>query len=162
MKARFLPSIPQSLTVFLFWWLMSEDSGPATLLTALILAFLMPLLAARLEREFARLGQWWILLPFGLLVLYDIVIANLTVAKQVLGSQKKLQSGFVWMPLELTNIHGISALASVITLTPGTVSAELSEDRKHLLIHYLSADDPQALVSLIKTRYEAPLRKVFP
>jgi len=30
MKNRFLPSIPQSLTVFLFWWLMSEDSGPAT------------------------------------------------------------------------------------------------------------------------------------
>jgi len=96
------------------------------------------------------------------LVLYDILIANLTVAKQVLGSQKKLQSGFVWVPLELTNIHGISALASVITLTPGTVSAELSEDRTHLLIHYLSAEDPDALVNLIKTRYEAPLRKVFP
>jgi len=162
MKYRFLPSIPQSLTVFLFWWLMSEDSGAATLLTAALLAFLMPFLAARLEREFARLGQWWILVPFGLLVLYDILIANLTVAKQILGSQKKLQSGFVWVPLELTNIHGISALASVITLTPGTVSAELSEDRKHLLIHYLSAEDPDNLVKLIKTRYEAPLRKVFP
>jgi len=162
MKERFLPSIPQSLTVFLFWLLMSEDSEPATLLTALLLAFLMPLLAARLEREFARLGKWWILLPFGGVVLYDILVANLTVAKQVLGSQKKLHSGFVWVPLDLTNIHGISALASVITLTPGTVSAELSEDRRHLLIHYLSADDPDALVNLIKTRYEAPLRKVFP
>jgi len=162
MKYRFLPSIPQSLTVFLFWWLMSEDSGAATLLTAALLAFLMPFLAARLEREFARLGQWWILVPFGLLVLYDILIANLTVAKQILGRQEKLQSGFVWVPLELTNIHGISALASVITLTPGTVSAELSEDRKYLLIHYLSADNPDALVGLIKTRYETPLRKVFP
>jgi len=162
MKSRFLPSIPQSLTVFLFWLLMSEDSGAATLLTAALLALLMPLLAARLEREFARLERWWILVPFGLMVLYDILIANLTVAKQVLGPQKKLRPGFVWVPLAMTNIHGISALASVITLTPGTVSAELSEDRHHLLIHYLSADNPDALVTHIKIRYEAPLRKVFP
>lgn len=162
MKNRLLPSIPQSLTVFLFWLLMAEDAGPANVVMALVLAFLMPLLAARLEREFARLGQLSILLPFGALVLYDIVVANVTVALQVLGPERKLQPGFVWMPLSMTNIHGISALASVITLTPGTVSAELSEDRSHLLIHYLNADDPDALVALIKSRYEAPLHKVFP
>ena len=162
MKNRLLPSIPQSLTVFLFWLLMAEDAGPANLVMATLLAFLMPLLAARLEREFARLGQLSVLLPFGALVLYDIVVANITVALQVLGPERKLQSGFVWMPLAMTNIHGISALASVITLTPGTVSAELSEDRSHLLIHYLSSDDPEALVALIKSRYEAPLHKVFP
>jgi len=162
LKQRILPSIPQSLTVFVFWLLMAEDSGPANLVMAALLALLMPLVAARLEREFARLGKLWILVPFGLMVLYDILIANLTVAKQVLGSENKLNSGFVWMPLEMTNIHGISALASVITLTPGTVSAELSPDRRHLLIHYLSADDPEALAANIKARYEAPLHKVFP
>lgn len=162
MKNRLLPSIPQSLTVFLFWLLMAEDAGPANLVMATLLGFLMPLLAARLEREFAQLGKLSILLPFGALVLYDIVVANVTVALQVLGPERRLQSGFVWMPLAMTNIHGISALASVITLTPGTVSAELSEDRSHLLIHYLSAEDPEALVAQIKSRYEAPLRKVFP
>jgi len=162
LKQRVLPSIPQSLTVFLFWLLMVEDSGTANLVMAALLALLMPLVAARLEREFARLGKVWILVPFGLMVLYDILIANLTVARQVLDSEKKLNSGFVWMPLEMTNIHGISALASVITLTPGTVSAELSPDRRHLLIHYLSADEPEALAASIKARYEAPLHKVFP
>jgi len=159
---RFLPSIPQSLTVFVFWLLMAEDYSTGNIVMALILAWLMPQLAARLEREFAQLGRLrgiWTLIGR---LLWDILIANLTVAKQVLGSNHRLRSQFVWVPLDLTNIHGISALTSVITLTPGTVSAELSEDRKHLLVHCLSTDDPQALIDEIKTRYEAPLREVFP
>lgn len=162
MKQRLLPSIPQSLTVFVFWLLMAEDYSPGNIVMALVLALLMPLLAARLEREFARLGS---LRGIGTLVgrlLWDILIANLTVARQVLGPNHKLRSQFVWVPLDLTNIHGISALTSVITLTPGTVSAELSEDRRHLLIHCLSTDDPQALIDEIKARYEAPLLEVFP
>lgn len=162
MKTRLLPSIPQSLTVFAFWLLMAEDFGPANIAMALLLAWLMPLFAARLEREFARLGRLAPLLKLGLRLAGDIVTANLTVARQVLGPESKLRPAFVWMPLDLTNIHGISALTSVITLTPGTVSAELSADRRHLLIHCLDVDDPQALVATIKQRYEAPLREVFP
>lgn len=162
MKRRMLPSIPQSLTVFAFWLLMAEDVSASNVLMALLLAWLMPLMAARLEREFPRLGR----LRGGLRLigrlLVDIVIANVTVAKQVLGPESRLKSQFVWIPLDLTNIHGISALTSVITLTPGTVSAELSEDRKHLLVHCLSTDDPQALVEDVKARYEAPLREIFP
>lgn len=162
MRRRVLPSLPQSVTVFLFWLLMAEDYSPINLITALLLAVLMPLFAARLEREFARLEQPGQLVRLGGLLLHDMVLANITVAKQVLGPEKRLRSDFVWVPLDLTNIHGISALASVITLTPGTVSAELSEDRKFLLIHCLDVDDPQAMIDEIKQRYEAPLRKVFP
>lgn len=162
MKRRLLPSIPQSLTVFIFWLLMAEDYSPGNIVMALILAWLMPLLAGRLEREFAQLGR--LRGGFRLIgrLLVDIVIANITVAKQVLGPESRLRSQFVWIPLDLTNIHGISALTSVITLTPGTVSAELSEDRKHLLVHCLSTDDPRALIAEVKARYEAPLREIFP
>lgn len=162
MRRRLFPSIPQSITVFAFWLLMAEDYGPGTLAMAAILAWAMPQVAARLEREFARLGGLAVLVPLGIRLLGDIVVANVTVARQVLGPEKRLRSGFVWVPLELTNIHGISALASIITLTPGTVSAELSEDRKYLLIHCLDVDDPQAMIADIKRRYEMPMRKVFP
>ncbi len=162
MKRRMLPSIPQSLTVFAFWLLMAQDVSPGNVLLALLLAWLMPLLAARLEREFARLGRLRGGFRLMGVVLRDIVVANVTVARQVLGPESRLKSQFVWVPLDLTNIHGISALASVCTLTPGTVSAELSEDRRYLLLHCLSVDDPDALVMQIKSRYEAPLREIFP
>ena len=139
-----------------------EDANAATLLTAALLAVVIPHIAARLEREFARLGAVWVVIPFGAMLLRDIVVANITVARQVLGRESSLQPGFIWIPLELTNIHGISALTSVITLTPGTLTAELSHDRRHLLVHCLHVPDPQAAIDEIKQRYEAPLRRIFP
>ena len=162
MMSRLFPSIPQSITVFLFWWLMAERTSAGTLLMAALLAWLMPQIAARLEREFARIGEAWILVPLGLRLLGDVVVANITVARQVLGPEDALKPGFLWVPLDLTNIHGISALTSVITLTPGTVTAALSDDRRHLLVHFLHVEDPQQAIQEIKQRYEAPLRRVFP
>ena len=162
MLSRLFPSVPQSITVFLFWWLMSERTSAATLLMAAFLAWLMPQIAARLEREFARIGEAWILVPLGIKLFWDVIVANVTVARQVLGREEDLTPGFIWIPLELTNIHGISALTSVITITPGTLTAELSEDRSHLLVHCLDVPDPQYMIDQIKQRYEAPLRRVFP
>ncbi|QCU72399.1 Na+/H+ antiporter subunit E [Luteimonas yindakuii] len=162
MKFQLFPSIPQSITVFIFWVLMAENYSAATLLMGLLLALLMPQLSARLEREFAQIGNAGALIPLAAKLAWDVVVANITVARQVLGPEKELRSAFIWIPLELTNIHGISALTSVITLTPGTVSTELSADRKHLLVHFLDVEDPDAAIAEIKTRYEAPLRRVFP
>lgn len=162
MRRRFFPSIPQSITVFAFWLLLVDVVDMGHVLMALLLAILLPWVSERLEREFARLGELCHLPKVVLMLLWDIVKANITVAGQVLGPNDRLQSQFVWVPLELTNIHGISALASIITLTPGTLSTELSEDRKYLLIHCLNVDDPEALIAEIKTRYEAPIKKVFP
>jgi len=163
LRRRWLPSLPQSLTVLAFWLLMTAEAfGPGHLLMGLLLAFVMPLISARLEREFARMARLDVLLMLGGLLIWDLVRANFTVARQVLGPERKLKPHFIWIPLDLTNIHGISALAAVITLTPGTVAAALSEDRKHMLVHVLSTDDPQGMVQGIKKRYEVPLRKVFP
>ncbi|MCW1777205.1 Na+/H+ antiporter subunit E [Pantoea ananatis] len=49
----------------------------------------------------------------------------------------------------------------MITLTPGTVSAALSDDRKYLLVH-VALDDAETVIRQIKTRYEAPLMEIFP
>ena len=162
LRRRWLPSIPQSLTVLAFWLLMAETVDPANLLMGLLLAVVMPMIAARLEREFARMARLDVFLMLAGLLLWDLVKANFTVARQVLGPERKLSPHYIWVPLELTNIHGISALAAVITLTPGTVAAALTEDRKHMLVHVLSTDDPEGMIQEIKQRYEVPLRKVFP
>lgn len=161
-RRRILPSLPQSLTVFAFWLLMAEDFGPANVLMALLLAVGMPLIATRLEREFARMARLDVFLQLAGVLLWDLLKANFTVARQVLGPEHKLSPHYIWIPLELTNIHGISALAAVITLTPGTVAAALTEDRRHMLVHVLSTDDPQGMIEEIKQRYEVRLRKVFP
>ena len=122
-RKRLLPSLPLSLTVFCFWLLMNDDISIGQIVLALLLAWTIPLFAARLDREFARIGRLSsIPRMLGVLAL-DIVTANITVALQVLGPERKIHPGFIWVPLDIANIHGIAALTSIITLTPGTVSS---------------------------------------
>ena len=83
-------------------------------------------------------------------------------ALQVLGPERRITPGFIWLPLDIRNIHGIAALTSIITLTPGTVSSALSEDRRYLLVHVLNLSDPDAVIEHIKRRYEKPLMEIFP
>lgn len=162
MIRRLFPALPLSFTVFLFWLLMVDDFGPAQWLMAALLGVVIPLFAARLDREFARIGSLRQVPKMLFVLLLDIIYSNIVVARQVLGSESKIHPGFIWLPLDIGNIHGIAALTSIITLTPGTVSAALSDDRKYLLVHVFNLKDADAVIRHIKTRYEAPLMEIFP
>ena len=162
LRRRWLPSLPLSVTVFCFWLLMNDEISVGQVVMALVLALVIPPFAARLDREFARIGRLRSVPRMLGVLLWDIVQANVTVALQVLGPERKIRPGFIWVPLDIDNIHGIAALTSFVTLTPGTVSAALSEDRRHLLLHVLHLEDAGALIAEIKSRYEAPLMEIFP
>jgi multicomponent K+:H+ antiporter subunit E len=161
-RKRWLPSLPLSVTVFCFWLLMNDEISIGQVVMALVLALVIPPFAARLDREFARIGRLRSVPRMLGVLLWDVVQANVTVALQVLGPERKIRPGFIWVPLDIDNIHGIAALTSIITLTPGTVSSALSDDRRHLLVHVLNLDDADDVIRQIKTRYEAPLMEIFP
>ena len=65
------------------------------------------------------------------------------------------------MPLGITNEQGIAVLAAMITMTPGTMSADIAPDRRWLLVHAFNVDDEAALIGDIQQRYERPLREIF-
>ena len=161
-RKRWLPSLPLSATVFCFWLLMNDEISAGQVVMATVLALVIPPFAVRLDREFARIGRLRSVPRMLGVLLLDIVQANITVALQVLGPERKIHPGFIWVPLDIANIHGIAALTSIITLTPGTVSSALSDDRRHLLVHVLNLDDADDVIRQIKMRYEAPLMEIFP
>ena len=97
-----------------------------------------------------------------LVVLWDIVMANLTVAYLILFRRAAdLQPAWIAIPLDLRTPEAITTLAGTITLTPGTVSCDLSAQGHNLLVHCLHAPDPDAVRDEIKTRYEARLKEIF-
>lgn len=161
-RRSFLPSLPLTLAVIVFWLLLVSEINLAQFSLALVLGLVIPLYAARIDREFARIGSLRPLPKLLVVLMVDIVMSNVRVARQVLGREAKIHSGFIWYPLDMQNIHGISALACCITLTPGTVTAALSDDRRYLLVHVLDLEDEAALVADIKRRYECPLMEIFP
>ena len=66
------------------------------------------------------------------------------------------------MPIDLQNPLAIEALAGIVTLTPGTLTADVTADRRYLLVHAFDVDDEAAVIAQIRSRYEAPLSKIFP
>jgi len=89
-------------------------------------------------------------------------VANLVVARLILGPVRRLRPAFIRLPLDLNNEFAIVLFTHSLSLTPGTVSADLSADRRFLLIHALDVEDEAQLVARIKQRYEAPLKEIFP
>ncbi|HKK99543.1 MAG TPA: Na+/H+ antiporter subunit E, partial [Desulfotignum sp.] len=73
----------------------------------------------------------------------------------------RLRPRFLEIPLDTQDPMVITILASVISLTPGTVSAEVSKDRQTLIVHGLDVADEKTAIHTIKTRYEAPLKEIF-
>jgi multicomponent K+:H+ antiporter subunit E len=159
---RLLPSPPLSVTVLVLWLLLVADFSLGQLLLGAVLAVALPLLADMLQPERARFGRVGAIALLLRRVSWDIVLSNIEVARRILGPERAITPGFIWLPLELESIHGITALASIITLTPGTLSTELTDDRRHLLVHCFNLRDPEATIATIKARYEAPLKEIFP
>jgi len=79
----------------------------------------------------------------------------------VLGPLGRLRPRFVAVPLDVTHPNAIALLASIITMTPGTVSCDVRVGERRILVHALDVDDPDALVRQIKFRYEQPLSEIF-
>jgi len=159
--ARLLPHPAISALLLAAWLLLQRSVSPGHLLLGALLAFALPAFTRRFWPEQVRLRRPGTLARLVAVVLWDIAIANFEVARLVLGPRRDLQPGFVRFALDLDNDFAVGALANTVSLTPGTVSAELSADRRHLTIHYLACDDEAALVETVKRRYEKPIKEVF-
>lgn len=159
--ARLLPHPILSPTLACLWLLLVNSITPGQIFLGLLLGWIIPLLTLRFWPEAVTIRKPLTLLRYIGLLLIDIIMANFTVARLILGDPDRLKPIFVELPLDLTSDLAISLLANSITLTPGTVSARLSEDRRYLLVHALNEADPDALIATIKRRYERPLQEIF-
>lgn len=161
---RLLPSPAWTMVLALCWLWLNDTLAPGHILLGLLLGLAIPMVVAAIapasddRRQLPRLAR---LLPLLAIVSWDILVANLRVALLILGPRARIRSGFVDLPLALEREISAHVLASIITLTPGTVSVRFSADRRRLLVHYLSSDDPAGLVREIRERYERRIREIF-
>ena len=158
---NWLPHPLLTPTLAVIWLLLNNTLAPGQVLFGLLLGWAIPRFTLAFWPERVRIRAPRRLLRFAAVFLYDVLVANLVVARLILAGPRALRPAFVVVPLDLTNDLALSLLANTICLTPGTVSARLSPDRRHLLVHALDCGDPADLVATIKTRFEAPLKEIF-
>lgn len=160
MIKRLFPMPIHSVILVIVWLLLNEFSVGHLVLGSL-LGIMIPWLTAPLSDPHERVKKPIRALRYLIMVLWDIVLSNFEVAVRIMRSNRHLRPGLIALPLDLTGQFPLAVLASTISLTPGTVSIDFSEDMKWLYIHALHVDDEQQLIQRIKSRYEAPLKEIF-
>lgn len=162
MRRSLLPHPWLTLLLTLVWVLLSNTLSLGVVVFGLILGVITPIITAPYWPNRPVLRRPGRLAGYVLVVLWDILVANFVVAAKILfKSNEEMRPTWVTIPLELRKPEAITVLAGTITLTPGTVSADLSSDGRSLLVHCLDADDADAVRDEIKQRYEARLTEIF-
>ena len=151
-----------TLLLAFVWILLQNQVSAGMVVFGLILGIIIPRITAVWWPDKPQSLRIRKLFVYMLIVVWDIIIANVQVGWIVLTRpNSRLRSNWVVIPLDLKKPEAISMLAGTITLTPGTISADLSDDGRYLLVHALDAEDVDAVRDEIKERYERRLGEIF-
>jgi multicomponent K+:H+ antiporter subunit E len=159
---RILPYPGLSLALGAMWLLLHNSFSPAAITGAVLIGIAAPLSLARLEAPRPRVKSFAAAFRLAAIVAYDVVRSNIAVAGIILGAGRAARrSGFVAIPLDLTNQYGLALLAIIITSTPGTLWAQHDPARRQLMLHVLDLVDDGDWIKLVKQRYEPLLMEMF-
>ena len=161
MIRRWLPYPVLSILLLLIWLLFNQSIAPGTVAVGVVFAVVLAKLFGRLRPPKARIRNYPLLVQLFVRVVFDIVRSNIAVARLILSRNCRANSGFVAIPLTLTDHYGLAVLACIITSTPGTIWVSHDSGASLLLIHVLDLVDEQTWIDSIKRRYEQPLLEIF-
>jgi multicomponent Na+:H+ antiporter subunit E len=121
-----------------------------------VLFIVQPLMGP--SNYFRRIHQ---AIAFAFFYVWQLVLANLRVAADVLTPGARARPGVLAIPLEAKSDTEITMLANLITLTPGSVSLDISSDRRFLYLHAMYIDDIDQYREDVKTSFERRVLKVL-
>ena len=157
-----LPHPLLTLILAAVWILLQNQVSAGMVVFGIILGIIIPWLTSIWWPDTPKGFRIGKMAMYSILVVWDIVVANIQVAWIVLTvPNAKLKPAWIVIPLELRQPEAITVLAGTITLTPGTVSCDLSAEGHSLLVHVLHTDDPDAVRDEINDRYQRRLMEIF-
>ncbi|TDX82404.1 multicomponent Na+:H+ antiporter subunit E [Neorhizobium sp. R1-B] len=148
--------------VFSVVWVAVTGSGT---LHNLIFGFALSTLSLWIVREQMSARGYWRRMGriLSLLVLFfkELALSAWKVAVLVMSPRMELKPGIFAYPLTVDRDFEITLLANLITLTPGTLSVDVSADRKTLFVHAIDCSDPEATRRDIATGFERKIMEAF-
>lgn len=161
LRQHILPQPFLTLVIAALWLTLVADLSGGQILLASSLGLLIPLVTSAFWPGRPQTFRVGAALRLFSVVLYDIVVANISVARIVVGDLDAIRPQFVDVPLDTDDPYVATILGSIITLTPGTLTIDIDMDRRVVHIHGLNVPDKSLLIANIKSRYEAPLKEIF-
>lgn len=145
----------------LLWGLMHQSFSFATLLTGWVLGAAIIYGVSRATGMSFYLRRALAALELAIVFAVEVVKANIKVAYQVLHPGLPVEPGFLAVPLDVKTEGQITLLSLLITMTPGTLSVDVSPDRTHLIVHALDVSDPEGAKQAMKTTFERRIMEVM-
>jgi multicomponent K+:H+ antiporter subunit E len=155
------PSLKVSVLLALFWLVLGNEMSAGQIVLAVLLGLVMPLLTLRFRAVRPPVRRLGVAAALAGVFLYDLVVANLAVARAVLGTMSRVRPQLVHVPLDMTDPAAIALLGGLVSLTPGTMLIDIDLCAGVLTIHVLLASDDASLTRNIKTRYESRIKEIF-
>ena len=159
---RLLPHPTLTLVISAVWIALANRFSLGQAVLSFIVGWAIPLFTSAYWPDRTIIKRPGMVLEYVGVVLWDILVSNVQVAYWVLFRRgDSLRSQFLSVPLELNTPEAITVLAGTITMTPGTVSADLAADGRAILVHCLETADAEQTAREIKARYERRLKEIF-
>jgi multicomponent Na+:H+ antiporter subunit E len=169
-----IPTLLRVLLLTVIWGALQGSFAPADLLLGAVLAtaivaFAEPLYAGndpdetRADGTFRPLRRTWRVLVLVVVFLKELIKSSVEVARYTLEPNLSIRSGVLAYPLDVKTDREITVLANLISLTPGTLSLEVSDDQSTLYIHSMSvgADEGRGVIDDIKTSLEKHVHRAL-
>ncbi len=155
--------IPLLINVLLalVWTAITGELSLGNLLIGFLLGYIILLFQQEVVGESTYYRKLPQLIGFTLYFVKEVIVSSLRVARDVVTPQHTARPGIIALPLDARSDFEISTLASVITLTPGTLSLDVSADRATLYVHCMFVDDPDEMKRSIKNGLERKLLEVL-
>lgn len=157
MKGRFLSNILLTLV----WVALTGSIAFLNFLFGFVISFAI-LWVITVDRGEAK---YFKILPkivaFLFFFLYELIKANIQVAYEVITPRLDMTPGIVRVPLDAETDIEITLLANLITLTPGTLSLDVSDDKKVLYVHSMYISDKEEFINGIKSGFERRLLEIL-
>lgn len=157
MKNQFLLNILLAIT----WMLLSGEVTAENFIEGLIIGYLILWISKSALGGTSYFRKIPKAISFFFYFVKELIVANLKVAFDIITPKDYMQPGIVAVPLDAETDMEITLLANLITLTPGTLSLDVSKDKKVLYIHTLYLDDTEKFRAEIKNGMEKRLLEVL-
>lgn len=159
---RLLPHPLLTLVLIGLWLALLNGYSVGGLLVGIVLGMIIPIYTAHFWPDRPIIRKPLNIISFICILIFDVIVANIQVAYLILfRPSSKLRTRWITVPLDLKTPEGITALAGTITLTPGTISSDLSADGRSLLVHCLDVESEADLIDRIKVRYERRIKAIL-
>ena len=149
-----------NLLLALAWILLTGDFGPINLCIGFILGYFALRVGSRADGASNYAAKLPKVIGFFFFFVRELVWASLRVAFDIVTLTHHMKPAVVAVPLDVTTDAQITLLANLITLTPGTLSLDVSDDRKTLYVHVMYLADKVKLIAGIKNGFERRVLEV--